>query len=51
MNTVQARKAGAQPMPVRTCPVTRPAKLPAVAVTRAPAMASGNTASTVRREP
>jgi hypothetical protein len=51
MNTVQTRKAGAQPMPISTCPSTSTPKLPARADSAEPAMATGKATSTVRRTP
>ena len=51
MNTVHTRNAGAQPMPISTCPTSSSVKLGASADSAAPAIVSGNAASTVRRTP
>ena len=51
MNTVQTRKAGAQPTPISTWPSTSTPKFGASADSAAPAMASGKAVSTVRRTP
>ena len=51
INTVHDRKAGAQPMPISTCPATSIGKVVASADSAEPAMATGNAVSTVRRTP
>ncbi len=51
MNTVQARKAGAQPMPISACPSTSAPKPGAKAHSAAPPTAIGNAHRTVRRTP
>lgn len=48
---VHTRKAGAQPMPISTCPITSHVKLPASADIAAPSTISGVAASTVRLSP
>ena len=51
MNTVQAKNAGAQPSPIKPCPMSRVVYECAVAQMTAPTTAQGAAHNTVRRGP